>query len=221
MSGDMPMPPDRFAQLQRARQLEPRPDPLHAVERRDPPERSSDLAAELLAEAAVRRLESGELLVVCEEASLADLEAATAAVVATAAPAEAPDDPALAALAQPRLLSARVDEIIGWQPPLAEHLRLLEAAVHGGMTVAQTMLVGHVETFPERVEHLMRLRHLTGLGAGPVVLSIQRAADQDLPPRDSRLVRVAQAARPADPDLETRHTRALARLALGDGVVVD
>ncbi len=221
MAGDMPMPPDRFQQLKRARELEPRPDPLHAVERRDPAAETSRLAAELLAEVTSRRLESGELLVLSEEATLPDLEAAGGGIgTIETLPDRVADEPALTALAQPRLLAARVDEIIGWQPPLAEYLRLLEAALRSGMEVAQTMLVGHVETFPERVEHLMRLRHMLEPGAGRLALAIRLGGAQELPSRDRRIGRVAAAARPADAELEVRHSRALARLALGPGIVV-
>ncbi|MBD3221232.1 hypothetical protein GF314_08305 [bacterium] len=221
MAGDMPMPPDRFQQLKRAQERKPRPDPLHAVDRRDPAVETSPLAAELLAEAASHPLESGELLVLSEEAALPDLEAAASGIETTeAVPDRGADEPALAAIARPRLLAARVDEIIGWEPPLAEHLRLLEAALQSGLEVAQTMLVGHVETFPERVEHLMRLRHMLEPGAGRLVLTIRLSGDRELPPRDPRIGRVAAAARPADPDLEVRHARAIARLALGPGIVV-
>jgi hypothetical protein len=130
------------------------------------------------------------------------------------------DDPMLAMVTLPRLLSPRVDQIIGWQPPLAEASRLLEGALQAGFDLPLTMLVGHVEIFPERVEHLMRLRHLLEDGRGTVVLEVALAADTDLPSRDRRVVRVAQAARPADPELERRHTLALAALALGHGVVL-
>lgn len=221
MSGDMPMPPDRYQELVRTRELAHRPDPLLAVERRDPATATSALAAELLAEAAARPLASGELLLLCEEATLDDLEAAAASVVpATGAPTLNDTDPMLAMVTLPRLLSPRVDEVLGWQPPLAEVSRLLEGALQAGFDLPLTMLVGHVETFPERVEHLMRLRHLIEAGRGTVVLQVALAADADLPSRDRRIVRVAQAARPADPELERRHTLALAALALGDGIVL-
>ncbi|MEZ4389345.1 MAG: hypothetical protein R3D98_17505 [Candidatus Krumholzibacteriia bacterium] len=129
-------------------------------------------------------------------------------------------DPVLAMVTVPRLLSPRVEQLMGWQPPLAEVMRLLAAALQAGLTLPLSMLVGHVETFPERVEHLMRLRDLRQAGRGAVVLEVVLAVDGDLPRRDGRLLRVAQAARPAEPALERRHARALAALTLGHDTVL-
>jgi len=220
MSGDMPMPPDRFQQLIRARELAPPPDPLIAVEPRLPATETTPLATELLGEAGDRPLESGELLLLCEEATLADLEAAAGGARPAADPPDSPaDDPVMAALAAPRLYSSRLDQIMAWQPPLAEILRLLEAALQTDQTVTTAMLVGHVETYPERVEHLMRLRHLVDQGRGRVVLRVELAQLDGLPSRDRRVRRVAEAARPTDAGLERRHALALARLALGPDAV--
>jgi len=220
---DLPMPPDRLGALLARRAAAPRPDPLHPVPSREPATATGDLARILLAEAAQRRLASGELLLVSEEATLADLEAAAARVAPAVAAACAPPgaEPALAALAAPRLWCARVWSVFDWQPPLAEHLRLAAAALSGGMVLEQTMLVGHVETWPERIEHLMRLRDLVddlgGRGGRPV-RSLRLADPADLPraaPRRS----IAAAARPAVADHDRRHALAVARLALGPGIV--
>ena len=220
MSGDTPMPPERFHQLVQARSLEPRPDLLMDVDPREISDETSPLAAELLGEAAARPLESGELLLICEETTLADLEAA-AAVVTLAAPLADPDEePALAALAAPRLFSPRLDDLMDWRPALAEVLRLLEGALQAGAAVPLTMLVGHVETYPEWVEHLMRVRHLRDNGRGRVGLTVSLASDDDLTVPDERVVGVARAARPTDVDLMRRHAQALAVLALGSDSVV-
>jgi hypothetical protein len=221
---DLPMPPDRYAELVARRRAVSPPDPLVTVPRREPATATSELAAELLTEAAGRSLESGELLLVSEEATLADLERAADTVeLVPALPAMPDGDALLAVLATPRLLNPRVWEALGWQPPLAEHLRLLEAALLGGQVVPQTMLVGHVETFPERVEHLVRLRHLHEAARdarGGVVVAIAVAGPEQLPAVTPRLERILDAARPAAPDTDQRHALALARLALGGGVVV-
>jgi 2-iminoacetate synthase ThiH len=122
----------------------------------------------------------------------------------------------------PRLLSPRIWEALAWSPPLAEHLRLLEAALLTGATVGVTMFVGHLETFPERVEHLMRLRDLSRRAAdngGRLVLVVEQADPATLPATDPRLPDVVAAARPSRADTDTRHAMAVARLALGAGVV--
>jgi hypothetical protein len=220
----MPMPPDVYADHLRRRQQAPRPDPLHPVPRRAPAGATSELARELLDEAADRGLESGEILLVSEEATLADLEEAAAAVAPAGEAPAVPDDPVVAVLAAPRLLSPRVWEIMGWQPPLAEHLRLLEAALLEGRCLPQTLVVGHVETFVERVEHVMRLRHLAGNAAaagGRIVLDVRQVVPAELPPASPMLTRVLEGARPADEATDLRHARAVARLALGAGVVLD
>ena len=143
---------------------------------------------------------------------------APAAVVPAAA-----DDAMLAALGSPCLLSPRLFAFFGWQPPLAERSRMLDAALRAGATVNVAMLVGHIETYPERVEHLMRLRRLcedAGTTGGRLVMSVVEASPQDLPTGDDRLPEILAAARPVDPDTDRRHALALARLALGPGVVV-
>ena len=229
MTGDMPMPPDRYQELVRERGRAARPDPLAPVPRRDPAATTSPLASELLAEAAQRGLESGELLLVSEEAALADLEAAAdrmpAAPAAIGATRPAPAEPAaatmLALLAEPRLFSPRVDAAMGWQPPLAELLRLLGATLQAGHDVRQTMLVGHVETFPERVEHLVRLRHLLEEGRGRLALTVARCDLDALPDDEPRVREIVRAARPADTSLEVRHARAIAALALGREMLAD
>ncbi len=223
---DMPMPPERFAELVRSRQGQPAPDPLQSVPSREPAGASSDLAAELLAESAHRILESGELLLVSEEASLADLEAAAAAVPAAASlPLPAAEDPMLVALAEPRLLCPRLYEVAGWQPPLPEHLRMLEGALRAGLAVGQTMLVGHVETLPERVEHVVRLRELRdaarlAVPTASILVAVQTATAAQIPGDPGRAPAVAESARPGDPDADRRHAEALARLALGPQAVV-
>jgi hypothetical protein len=227
MTGDMPMPPDRYQELVRERARAPRPDPLAPVPRRDPAATTSPLAAELLAEAGQRRLESGELLLVSEEAGLVDLEAAAGRVPpapprpAAGEPAEPAAETMLALLAEPRLFSPRVDAAMGWQPPLAELLRLLGATLQAGHDVRQTMLVGHVETFPERVEHLMRLRHLLEEGRGRLALTVAGCDLDTLPDDEPRMREIVRAARPADPSLEVRHARAVAALALGREALAD
>jgi len=228
----MPMPPDRYAELRRRQQEQPAPSPLQAVPLRESPARSSALAAELLAESAHRRLEAGELLLVSEEASLADLEAAAAPIVPAASlPAAAADEPLLADLAAPRLLCPRLYEIAGWSPPLPEHLKLLHGALRAGQVVGQTMLVGHVETWPERVEHLGRLREVVaragqagGAGAGSLIVAVAEADLAALPVADPGLAAeaatVAAAGRPPGLQIDRRHALAICRLALGPGAVV-
>ena len=224
MTPDFPMPPDRFAELMARRGAALRPDPLVSVPAREPAAETGELAAELLREAADRPLESGELLLVSEEATLDDLEVAAAGIVsASALPGTAAGDPVLTALAAPRLLSHRVWEALLWQPPLAEHLRLLEAALLAGKVVPQIMLVGHVETLPERVEHLARLRNLVETAraaGGGVVLAVRLAERSDLPPATPQLERILAGARPADSGTDRRHALALARLALRPGSVL-
>ena len=85
------------------------------------------------------------------------------------------------------------------------------------------MLVGHVETFPERVEHLMRLRNLVVTArvvGGGVGLQVRLVEPGDLPPMTPQLERVLAGARPVDPDTDRRHALALARLTLGPGSVL-
>lgn len=224
MNSEMPMPPDRFAELARLHDRQPRPEALQTVPSREPAKATSDLAAELLSEAAERPLQSGELLLVSEEATLTDLEAVAlheghgtpTPVAATAA------EPLLAALAVPRLLNPRVWEVFGWQPPLAEHMRLLEAALLGGAVVSQVMLVGHVETFPERVEHLMWLRHLvdaTAAAGGGCEFSVREVDQDELECLGDRGAGIVRAARPAASDVDRRHALAIARLALGSIII--
>lgn len=220
MTDNMPMPPERFQELMQARQLAPAPDLLVPVDPREPAVASSPLAVELLAETDARPLESGELLLICEETSLPDLESAVAGQAVAEAPTMPTDEPALAALATPRLFAPRLDAIMGWEPPLAEVLRLLEAALQAGANVHLTMLVGHVEHFPEWVEHLMRLRHLRDEGRGTLTVAVALADPAALPAADPRVREIAAAARPADPEVMRRHAVALARLALGAGTVV-
>jgi len=224
MTPDSPMPPDRLAKLVARRGAVPRLDPLVSVPVREPATDTSDLAAEILGEAAGRPLESGELLLVSEEATLDDLEAAVVGIAsASELPAISVDDPVLATLTPPRLLSHRIWEALLWQPPLAEHVRLLEASLLVGNVVPQVMLVGHMETFPERVEHLTRLRHLVetaGAAGGGVVVKVRLAEPDDLPPATPQLARILAGARPGDPDIDRRHALALARLTLGPGSVL-
>ena len=220
---DQPMPPERFGELLRQRAGRPAPPALYPVPRREPAAVTDPFAREMLDEAADRALESGELLLVSEDATLADLEAAAVRVAPAAdAPAVA-DDAMLAALGSPCLMSPRLFAVFGWQPPLAERSLMLAAALRAGATVTVAMLVGHIETYPERVEHLMRLRRLreeAGPNGGALVLSVVEAAPQDLPTGDARLPEILASARPTDPDTDRRHAIALARLALGPGVVV-
>jgi hypothetical protein len=225
------MPPDRFAELQRRREQKPAPDALQPVPSREPVTRSGDLAQELLAEAGERQLESGELLLVSEEASLADLETAAERIApAVELPLPTEEDlagePLLASLDAPRLFSSRIYAISGWEPPLGQHLKLLAGALKSGREVGQVMLVGHVETLPERVEHLGRLRELLDWAAGipdcsgKLVLAVRQAEDGDLASGDPGAVAsVAAAARPSRPDVDRRHAVAVARLALGPNMV--
>jgi hypothetical protein len=225
----LPMPLERYQELvARRRAAAPRPEPLQPVPRRDPAASTTALAGELLGEAASRRLESGELLLISEEATLADLEQAAASVAPAAALPALPDsEPLLATLAAPRLLCPRLWEIFDWQPALAEHLRLLEGGLKAGMILPQAMLVGHVETFPERVEHLSRLRQLAHAGTeqgGAVVMAIHVATAADLAAavateRAAQFTDILAAARPTQPDHDRRHALAIARLALGPGTV--
>lgn len=220
---DMPMPPDVFAAHARRRGLVPRPDPLHPVPSREPAGETTPLARELLGEAAERPLESGEILLVSEETTLTDLETAAATVAPAGAQPAVPADPVLAVLAAPRLLSPRIWEVMGWQPPLAEHLRLLETALLAGGTLPQTLLIGHVETLVERVEHLVRLRDLVAAAAGgdrSIVLEIRQATADELPTATPLLSRILAGARPSEADVDRRHAAAVARLALGSGVVL-
>jgi hypothetical protein len=227
----MPMPRERFQELVERRQAGARPDPLLPVPAREPATVTSDLAAVLLAEAASRPLESGELLLVSEEAALVDLETAAARVsLAPAAPGLPADDPVVAELVEPRLLNPRIWEAFAWRPGLAEYLRRLEAVVRAGIVLPQTMLIGHLETFPERVEHLARLRQLATAGghlSGGVVLSILQAGpaqladlgqDQDAGTR-GRIEAILAGAKPSGADVDRRHALAIARLALGPGAV--
>lgn len=220
MTGDMPMPPERFGELVQQRREAGAPDPLPPVHPREPAALTSPLAAELLAEAADRPLESGELLLVSEEATLADLEAAAAAVPSPpTAPVEDPEagDPMAALLAEPRLLSQRVWDAMAWRPDLPEYLQMLDAALRGGQAPRLSMLVGHVEDWPERVEHCLRLRALL-TAAGPAVPPAVAVVEDDPAAwnaRGERFAAVAEAARPRGADTDRRHARALARLAVG------
>lgn len=225
---NQPMPPDRFAELARRREAKPAPSPLQPVPSREPAARTTVLAGDLLQEAAGRTLEAGELLLVSEEASLADLEAAAARVGAAANwPEEghAEEDPVLAELQAPRLLCPRIFAITGWRPPLSEHLKMLAAALAGGQSIALVMLVGHVETLPERVEHLTRVRDLLGSrsgaqnAGGDLVMRIELAADGSLPGASASAREISEEARPDTVEDDRRHALAIARLALGDGVV--
>lgn len=225
-AADMPMPPERFAELLRQRRERPPGELWHHVPSREPAAESSNLAAELLEEARLRSLESGELLLVSEEASLVDLEAAAAAIpTASAMPSTVDADPMTISLAEPRLLCPRMFALAGWVPSLSEHLRMLEGALRGGLAVGQAMLVGHVETLPERVEHLVRLRELrdgaqaTGLG-GMLMVAVHLAALERMPGTSEMALAAAAAACPADPETDRRHAQAIARLALGPGAVV-
>jgi hypothetical protein len=222
----MPMPADRYAELVQRRERQAARDPLQPVPSRQGVAATSALAAELLGEAAQRPLESGELLLVSEEATVADLEAAAATIAAADGwPEPDPDEPLLADLAAPRLLCPRVFEIANWQPSLAQHLKMVHGALRAGQDVGQTMLVGHVETLPERVEHLGRLKELrdaaarTGQGGGRLVVAVRLAGDADLPGGTAAGAIVAEA-RPCDPRDDLRHAVAIARLALGDGGVL-
>ena len=75
MPDNGPMDPVRFDELteERAKKLESNDVPLFEVEPYRTPALSSEFATELLAEALVRRLTGGELVVLFEEASLHDL----------------------------------------------------------------------------------------------------------------------------------------------------
>ncbi len=222
MTGDMPMPPERFGELVKQRREAGAPDPLPPVQPREPAAATSTLAAELLAEAATRPLESGELLLVSEEATLGDLEAAGDAVAAPpAAPACSPDvadDPMAAVLAEPRLLSQRVWDAMGWRPELPEYLQMLDAALRAGMAPRLSMLVGHVEDWPERVEHCLRLRSLL-VGVSPDTSAPVVAVVEDdpaaWPARGERFAATAAGARPPAAGTDVRHARALVRLAVG------
>lgn len=232
----MPMPLERYQELVQRREAGlTRPDPLQTVPRRNPATSTSPLAAELLAEAATRPLESGELLLVSEEATLLDLERAAEKVpLALAAPGVPDDEPMLAELVEPRLLSPRLWEAFGWQPGLAEHLKRLEAVLRAGVVLPQVMLVGHLETFPERVEHLARLRQLARSCAqahGGVVLTMALAGPEHLAAaaagrddakgadRADRVAALVREAQPARPEVDLRHALAVARLALEPGQV--
>jgi hypothetical protein len=80
-----------------------------------------------------------------------------------------------------------------------------------------------VETFVERVEHLVRLRDLARSAAGAggtLTLTVRQAGPEELPPATPLLERVLADARPGAGDVDRRHARAVAVLALGDGVVL-
>ncbi len=230
LGGGMPMPPDRYAELLRQKRQAPGPDPLQPVPSREPIAATTELARRLLAEASARVLESGELLLVSEEAALGDLEAAAARIRPADRLPEPPDEaPLRDLLGAGRLLCPRIWDIFGWQPPLAEHLRLMADLLRGGSVLPQVMLVGHLETFPERVEHLLRLRALAAEAPpGAVVVAVRLATPADLAaagcgdpsPRAAKLAAILRGARPRVPATDRRHALAVARLALGPAAVV-
>jgi hypothetical protein len=215
-TGEMPMPRDRYLALLARRPALAPWDRFQAVPDREQAPVTSELAAQLLAEAAGRELESGELLLVSEEATLADLEAAAAGIeVASQLPAVPDGDPLFGTLAAPRLLGPRLWQLFDWQPDLEQHLRLLAGALRAGLAVPQQMLIGHLETFPERVEHLVRLRHVLRAGrqtGGRVVIAVRQAGPDDL-------ASINDGAVPATTDSDRRHAVAVARLALGPRTV--
>ena len=221
----LPMPEDQFTRL-RDRRIAGLPSRLLLpVPCREPAAQTDELAALFLAESAQRRLESGEILLLSEEATLDDLETAAAAVThrrvsrddgATDEPRPEDGSP-LSILGQPVLMSSRIWSLMDWRPELAEFSTLLVGALRSGQPLSTVMLVGHVETFPERVEHLTRLRELVDQAGGAdnlsVIVAAWHAASGDAVGDD--FVAIADAAAPSNPQMDVRHARALANIVLG------
>lgn len=240
---DIPMPEDRYRDLIARREAREATAGAEVLppDRAAPPAESSAFARELLAEAAGRPLESGELLVLFEEASLADLRAATGEIprraprpVVTAAPAGAaghaplatpgladlPPDVADPLAAGAWLLSDRVRRLLGLEASAAAWLRAAHAAMAGGLLVAADMVIGHVETWPERVEHLARLRGLHERDGGLAELGVRWCAGpRELPSEPPELRQlVPWPTELQAPDLA--RTLALARLTLPGEIAV-
>lgn len=221
---DVPMEPERFRELvARRERLEAAAEPdARPPDRALPPEESTAFARSLLAEASSRTLEAGELLVLFEEAALADLTAATGEIAAGPAVrvVEPPQGvvlpPSLLAILEPGawLLSDRVRRLVGRGPSAGAWLKAAAAVAQGGLPVAADLVIAHLETFPERLEHLGRLREfhertgrLRGLGLrvcrDPAELGAAPAALRSLVP-----------APPSFLALDLARTAAIARLGL-------
>lgn len=165
---DVPMPADRFHELlaRRERAEAAAPPEARLPDRELPPAASTPFARELLADSDTRVLEAGELLILFEEAALSDLQAAAGTIAEHAAwpvvepPADVVLPPSLADVLLPGawLLSDRVRRLIGRTPSAGAWLKAAAATAGGGLPVSADFVIGHLETFPERLEHLGRLR---------------------------------------------------------------
>lgn len=165
---DVPMPPERFSELlaQRERVEASATPSVLQPDRTPPPPQSTEFARLLLGEASSRVLEAGELLVLFEEASLADLVAAAGEILTRPSlPVVEPPPgvalpPSLLEVLTPGawLLNDRVRRLVGRGPSAGAWLKAAAAAAMGGLPVAADLVIAHLETFPERLEHLGRLR---------------------------------------------------------------
>ncbi len=227
---DIPMPPERWRELREARE---RAEAAAAPEarrpdRQPPPAATTAFARELLAESAGRVLEAGELLVLFEEAALADLRVAAGEIPAGAARLVVDPPPgvvlpsALAETLEPGawLLADRVRRLTGRATSAGAWLRAAAAAAGGGLPVAADMVIGHLETFPERIEHLGRLRELHERTGGLRAVGLRACRDRaelGAAPADLK------ALVPAPPGFlaaDLARTAAIARLGLPAAVTV-
>lgn len=159
---DIPMPPDRFAELLARRQQREAaavPDAL-PPDRDPPPPVSTPFAQALLAESSRRILEAGELLVLFEEAAVVDLGQAAGPIPRLASwqvlapPPDVVLPRSLTEVLTPGawLLSDRVRRLVGRTPSAGAWLRAAAAVVAGGVPVTADLVIGHLETFPERLD---------------------------------------------------------------------
>ncbi len=228
---ELPMPPDRFHELLARREDEtsgegPRVFP---PDRLAPPPTSSAFARTLLDELRTRLPESGELLVLFEEAALADLEAAAGPVPrrpagpAVATPGDLPLPPALREIVagETWLLSDRARSLLGLTPGTTAWLKAAHDLTRGGVTLGVTLVIGHLEVYPERVELLTHVRELHARTRGVREVAVRACrGEDDLPSPLPEALRdtVPWPAALLEPDLA--RTAAIARLALPAEIAV-
>lgn len=227
---DIPMPEDRWREVvaKRERAEAAATPEVRRPDRDLPAAESTAFARELLAESSTRVLEAGELLILFEEASLADL--LTAAGPISVLPAELVVEPppgvvlpsSLTEVLLPGawLLSDRVRRLTGRTPSAGAWLKAAAAAAGGGLPVNADLVIGHLETFPERLEHLGRLREFHQRTRGLRAIGLRACRDPeelgDAPAALKALV-------PAPPDfldVDLTRTAAIVRLGLPAEVTV-
>jgi len=224
------MPPERWReQIAKRARVEAAATPdLRGPDRDAPPPVSTCFARNLLAESSGRTLEAGELLILFEEASLADLTTAAGAIPERVMlpvvdpPQDVELPPSLADILLPGawLLSDRLRRLTGRTTTAGVWLRAAAAAAEGGLPVAADMVIGHLETFPERLEHVGRLRELHERTAGLRALGLRVCRD---PAEMGDAPEALKALVPAPPGflaVDLARTAAIARLGLPAGVIV-